>query len=142
MLSTADGAFPLYVKPLAATHLGVVAPATATNGTPFGITVSALDQYENVDTSYVGTVHLTSTFWSGVTAIFEGIMSYWNEEQGELYIWQLDAHLRRHMRAELDTLQRRLRVPMLLISHDPEDAEAFGDQVLYLDNGRLTSAVG
>src|SRR6478672_9011247 len=27
------------------------------------------------------TVHLTSTFWSGVTAIFEGIMSYWNEEQ-------------------------------------------------------------
>lgn len=58
---TADGAFPLYVKPLAATHLGVVAPATATNGTPFGITVSALDQYENVDTSYVGTVHLTST---------------------------------------------------------------------------------
>jgi len=54
----------------------------------------------------------------------------------------LDAHLRRHMRAELDTLQRRLQVPMLFISHDPEDAEAFGDQVLYLDNGRLRSAVG
>lgn len=37
------------------------------------------------------TVHLASTFWSGVTAIFEGIMSYWNDDDGELYIWQLDA---------------------------------------------------
>jgi branched-chain amino acid aminotransferase len=46
------------------------------------------------------TVHLTSMFWSGVTAIFEGIMSYWNEEQGELYIWQLDAHLRRLLRSQ------------------------------------------
>jgi len=46
------------------------------------------------------TVHLTSTFWSGVTAIFEGIMSYWNEEQHELYIWQLDAHLRRLLRSQ------------------------------------------
>jgi molybdate transport system ATP-binding protein len=49
----------------------------------------------------------------------------------------LDPHLRRHMRAELDGLQRKLGVPMLLITHDPEDAEAFGDQVLYLDNGLL-----
>jgi branched-chain amino acid aminotransferase len=46
------------------------------------------------------TVHLASTFWSGVTAIFEGIMSYWNEKQGELYIWQLDAHLRRLLRSQ------------------------------------------
>jgi branched-chain amino acid aminotransferase len=46
------------------------------------------------------TVHLASTFWTGVTAIFEGIMSYWNEEQGELYIWQLDAHLRRLLRSQ------------------------------------------
>jgi branched-chain amino acid aminotransferase len=46
------------------------------------------------------TVHLASTFWSGVTAIFEGIMSYWNEEEGELYIWHLDAHLRRLLRSQ------------------------------------------
>lgn len=46
------------------------------------------------------TVHLSSTFWSGVTAIFEGIMSYWNAEQGELYIWQLDAHLQRLLRSQ------------------------------------------
>lgn len=45
-------------------------------------------------------VHLASTFWSGVTAIFEGIMSYWNEDAGELYIWQLDAHLRRLLRSQ------------------------------------------
>jgi hypothetical protein len=32
------------------------------------------------------TVHLTSTFWSGVTAIFEGIMSYWNEEQHDIHL--------------------------------------------------------
>jgi branched-chain amino acid aminotransferase len=46
------------------------------------------------------TVHLTSTFWTGVTAIFEGIMSYWNEDHGELYIWHLDAHLRRLLRSQ------------------------------------------
>ncbi len=45
-------------------------------------------------------VHLASTFWMGVTAIFEGIMSYWNEEQGELYVWQLDAHLQRLLRSQ------------------------------------------
>lgn len=49
----------------------------------------------------------------------------------------LDPPLRRHMRAELDALQRRLQVPMLLITHDPEDAEVLGDQVLHLDNGHL-----
>lgn len=46
------------------------------------------------------TVHLTSTFWSGVTAIFEGIMSYWNPDDGELYIWQLEAHLKRLLRSQ------------------------------------------
>src|SRR4030095_1677059 len=46
------------------------------------------------------TVRLPSTFWSGVTAVFEGIMSYWNADQHELYIWQLDAHLRRLLRSQ------------------------------------------
>jgi branched-chain amino acid aminotransferase len=46
------------------------------------------------------TVHLTSMFWSGVTAVFEGIMSYWNDDDGELYIWQLEAHLRRLLRSQ------------------------------------------
>lgn len=45
-------------------------------------------------------VHLASTFWMGVTAIFEGIMSYWNEDDGELYVWQLEAHLQRLLRSQ------------------------------------------
>ncbi|MHB0765142.1 ABC transporter ATP-binding protein [Stutzerimonas sp. NM35] len=49
----------------------------------------------------------------------------------------LDSALRSHMRRELDELQRRLQVPMLLITHDQEDAEVFGDQVLHLRDGTL-----
>lgn len=49
----------------------------------------------------------------------------------------LDSALRSHMRRELDELQRRLQVPMLLITHDQEDAEVFGEQVLYMRDGTL-----
>src|SRR5690606_41373488 len=52
----------------------------------------------------------------------------------------LDPQLRSHMRRELDELQRRLQVPMLLITHDPEDAEVFGEQVLHLREGVIESA--
>jgi molybdate transport system ATP-binding protein len=44
----------------------------------------------------------------------------------------LDRDLRALMREELKELQQRLRVPMVLITHDPEDAEVFGDHVLDL----------
>lgn len=49
----------------------------------------------------------------------------------------LDPDLRLLMRRELDELQRRLQVPMLLITHDPADAELFGDQVVRLREGRV-----
>ena len=49
----------------------------------------------------------------------------------------LDPLLRVTMRHELDALQRRLQVPMLLITHDPEDARVFGDQVLHLRDGMI-----
>lgn len=49
----------------------------------------------------------------------------------------LDPLLRIAMRHELDTLQRRLRVPMLLITHDPEDARVFGEHVLQLRDGAI-----
>ncbi|MBR7800506.1 sulfate/molybdate ABC transporter ATP-binding protein [Undibacterium fentianense] len=49
----------------------------------------------------------------------------------------LDVHLRRVMRAELDQLQKELQVPMLLITHDPDDAAVFGEQVLHMKNGSL-----
>ena len=49
----------------------------------------------------------------------------------------LDTELRVSMRAELDALQRRLRVPMVLITHDPEDVRVFGEQVLRMDGGHM-----
>lgn len=49
----------------------------------------------------------------------------------------LDPALRAHMRGELDELQRRLGVPMVLISHDPEDVRVFGEHVLHLRDGGL-----
>ena len=52
----------------------------------------------------------------------------------------LDADLRQTMRAELDALQRRLQVPMVLITHDPQDVALFGDEVLHLHEGRSGSA--
>ena len=47
----------------------------------------------------------------------------------------LDPALRMVMRAELDALQRRLQVPMVLITHDPLDVEVFGEQVLHVRGG-------
>jgi len=49
----------------------------------------------------------------------------------------LDTELRVSMRAELDALQRRLRVPMVLITHDPHDVQGFGDQVLRMQGGHM-----
>lgn len=49
----------------------------------------------------------------------------------------LDVGLRQQMREELDALQRRLDIPLLLITHDPEDAQVFGEQLLYLKEGQL-----
>ncbi len=49
----------------------------------------------------------------------------------------LDTDLRASMRAELDALQRRLGVPMVLITHDPQDVQAFGKQVLRMDQGAM-----
>jgi hypothetical protein len=45
----------------AATHLSVTASAAAVAGTAFNFTVTALDDSNNVATSYSGTVHFTST---------------------------------------------------------------------------------
>ena len=52
----------------------------------------------------------------------------------------LDPGLRDRMRAELDALQRKLAIPMILITHDPDDARAFGDHVLRMEQGRIVDA--
>src|SRR5205807_1006948 len=44
-----------------ATQLSVTAPANATTGTAFSITVTAQDQFGNTITNYTGTVHFTSS---------------------------------------------------------------------------------
>jgi len=44
-----------------ATHFSVTAPATATGGSSFSFTVTALDAANNVATRYSGTVRFTST---------------------------------------------------------------------------------
>jgi molybdate transport system ATP-binding protein len=49
----------------------------------------------------------------------------------------LDPALRTRMRTELKDLQHRLQVPMVLITHDPEDAAVFGDHVVDLRDGRI-----
>ena len=54
----------------------------------------------------------------------------------------LDPALRVVLRAELDALQRRLQVPMVLITHDPQDVEVFGEQVLQVRGGVVESQTG
>jgi len=51
----------------------------------------------------------------------------------------LDPALRERMRAELDALQRKLNIPMILITHDPDDVAAFGEHVLRMEEGMIAS---
>ena len=51
----------------------------------------------------------------------------------------LDPALRERMRAELDALQRKLDIPMILITHDPDDVAAFGEHVLRMEEGTIAS---
>ena len=52
----------------------------------------------------------------------------------------LDADLRRRLRDELRELQARLRIPLLLITHDDEDVAALADEVVHLQAGRVVAA--
>ena len=47
----------------------------------------------------------------------------------------LDPELRERMRAELDVLLHRIDIPVVMITHDPEDLAWFGDEALYLREG-------
>ena len=51
----------------------------------------------------------------------------------------LDGALRRRMREELNELQQQLQVPMVLITHDPEDAQALGHEVVHMHHGALVA---
>jgi len=49
----------------------------------------------------------------------------------------LDAPLRGRLRDDLLGLQRRRGIPLVVITHDPEDVAALGGRVIHLDNGRV-----
>lgn len=49
----------------------------------------------------------------------------------------LDHDLRAHLRRELEAVLDATGIPLLLISHDPEDVAMFGQQVVQLAEGRV-----
>ncbi|WP_211440640.1 ABC transporter ATP-binding protein [Collimonas humicola] len=49
----------------------------------------------------------------------------------------LDLHLRDKMRYELSELQRRLNVPMMVITHDPADLALLGDEIFEIRDGSI-----
>ena len=49
----------------------------------------------------------------------------------------LDALLRAKMRRELLKVQARFKVPVILITHDPEDVAALAQTVVVYDTGRI-----
>jgi DNA/RNA endonuclease G (NUC1)/fibronectin type 3 domain-containing protein len=55
------GTVNVAVNPQVTTHFSVTAPANTTSGTPFNVTVTALDASNVTVTSYTGTVHFTSS---------------------------------------------------------------------------------
>ncbi len=53
----------------------------------------------------------------------------------------LDTPLRRRLRRELLDVQARLALPMMLITHDEADAEAFAECTVRIDAGRVVEIV-
>ena len=49
----------------------------------------------------------------------------------------LDAPLRTRLRAELVEMRQRFDVPMIVISHDPDDVATLGGHTIFLENGRV-----
>lgn len=49
----------------------------------------------------------------------------------------LDSDLRHKVRHEINELQHQLKIPMILISHDIEDVELFGEHVIKIQDGQL-----
>jgi streptogramin lyase len=60
-VTNTTGNAPVLVTPAAADHFVLVAVASVAAGTPFDVTVVALDSYGNVDVNYRGTVTFTTT---------------------------------------------------------------------------------
>jgi hypothetical protein len=59
--TTISGTATITVNPAAADHFSVSAPASATAGIAFSVTVTALDPFNNVATGYAGTIQFASS---------------------------------------------------------------------------------
>ena len=53
----------------------------------------------------------------------------------------LDQHLRRTLREELRVLLQQVDIPMILISHDQEDVDLFGEELVSIEAGKNTPAI-
>lgn len=53
----------------------------------------------------------------------------------------LDPMLRAHVRRELLDVQSRFPVPMIIITHDPADAEALAENLVVFDSGRVAQTL-
>ncbi len=54
----------------------------------------------------------------------------------------LDPALRERMRTELDRLLHRIDIPVVMITHDPDDLRWFGETALHLREGSIVDAEG
>jgi len=54
----------------------------------------------------------------------------------------LDIPLRTRLRAELKSLLAGLAIPLVLVTHDPEEAELFGQAFVVYDHGKVTRCFG
>ena len=59
--SSITGSATIVVEAAPATHIKITAPSTTVAGSPFDVTIAALDFYGNADPNYTGSVHFTST---------------------------------------------------------------------------------
>ena len=49
----------------------------------------------------------------------------------------LDAATRRQLQDELNALHKEWRIPLLLVTHDLDEARRIGDRILFLEQGRI-----
>jgi molybdate transport system ATP-binding protein len=54
----------------------------------------------------------------------------------------LDPLLRGRMRRELRAYQERFRIPMVLITHDPDDVAELAQEIVVLRNGQVSRVIG
>jgi molybdate transport system ATP-binding protein len=51
----------------------------------------------------------------------------------------LDENLRHNLRQELLQLQDQLDIPMILISHNPDDVKSFAQEIIEISQGHVVS---